>query len=59
MRYSNKKSVEGYIKTIRAEFKKGTVLEEILKKSAAESVESAKKANPELVKAAVDYILYL
>lgn len=58
MRFSNKKSVEGYIKTVRAEFKKGTVLEDILKKSAAESVEAAKKANPELVKAAVDYILY-
>lgn len=58
MKLSNKISVDGYMRKIRADFKKGIVLKSIIENSAEETIEQVKQANPELVKAAVDYIKY-
>ncbi|WP_324823575.1 hypothetical protein [Sinanaerobacter sp. ZZT-01] len=58
MRLTERMSTEGYLKNIRKDFKKGTVLQNILENSDFTTVEEAKQANPEFVKAAVDYIKY-
>lgn len=58
MKISERKSVKGYMKDIRKEFKSGKVLENIIKKSDIGTVDAVKKANPDFVKAAVDYIKY-
>ena len=58
MKLSNKISVDGYMRKIRTEFKKGIVLKNIIENSAEETIEQVKQANPKLVKAAVDYIKY-
>lgn len=58
MKISERKSVKGYMKDIRKEFKSGKVLENIIKKSDIGTVEAVKKANPDFVKAAIDYIKY-
>ena len=56
MKLSERKSVQGYMKDIRAEFKKGQVLRNILERSDVGTVEAVKQANPDFVKAAVAYI---
>lgn len=58
MKITDRKSVQGYMKDIRVEFKKGQVLKHIIEKSDVGTVEAAKQANPDFVKAAVDYIKY-
>lgn len=58
MRLTERMSTEGYLKNVRKDFKKGTVLQNILENSDFTTVEEAKQANPEFVKAAVDYIKY-
>ena len=58
MRMSDRKSAEGYIKDAKAKFKKGNVLKEVISNSAEETINLVKQANPELVKAAVNYIKY-
>ena len=55
---SDRKSYKGYMNHIRKEFKQGKVLENIVKKSDAGSLEAVKKANPDFVNAAVGYIKY-
>lgn len=55
---SDRKSYKGYMNDIRKEFKQGKVLENIVKKSDAGSLEAVKQANPDFIKAAVDYIKY-
>lgn len=56
MKLSERKTVQGYMKDIRAEFKKGLVLQHILENSDVGTVEAVKQANPDFVKAAVAYI---
>lgn len=58
MRLTERMGTEGYLKNVRKDFKKGTVLQNILESSDYVTVEEAKQANPEFVKAAVDYIKY-
>lgn len=58
MKLTERKTVQGYMKDIRAEFKKGCVLRDLVENSDIGSLEAVKKANPELVKAAVAYIKY-
>ena len=58
MRMSKTKTAEGYLKDIRTAFKKGVVLRNLVENSAEETIEQAKEANPEFVKAAIDYIKY-
>lgn len=58
MRLTERMGTEGYLKNIRKDFKKGTVLQNILESSDYVTVEEAKQANPEFVQAAIDYIKY-
>lgn len=58
MRMSKTKTAEGYLKDVRIAFKKGVVLRNLVENSAEETIEQAKEANPEFVKAAIDYIKY-
>ena len=58
MKITDRKSVQGYMKDIRKEFKQGLVLKHIIEKSEVGTLEAVKQANPEFVKAAVDYIKY-
>lgn len=58
MRLTERMGTEGYLKNIRKDFKKGTVLQNIIENSDYTTVEEAKRVNPEFVKAAVDYIKY-
>lgn len=58
MKVSDRKTIQGYMKDIRKEFKQGLVLKHIIEKSDVGSVEAVKQANPDFIKAAVDYIKY-
>lgn len=58
MRLTERMGTEGYLKNVRKDFKKGTVLQSIIENSDYTTIEEAKKANPEFVQAAVDYIKY-
>lgn len=58
MRLTERMGIEGYLKNVRKDFKKGTVLQNIIENSDYTTVEEAKQANPEFVQAAVDYIKY-
>ena len=58
MRLTERMSLEGYLKNVRKDFKKGTVLQSVLQSSDYTKVEEAKQANPEFVQAAVNYIKY-
>lgn len=58
MKLTDRKSVKGYMKDITAEFRKGTVLEDILLNSAYDTFEQAQQCDPVFVKAAVAYIEY-
>lgn len=53
---TKKMTVDGYIKRVRDTFKKGTVLESILKGSSKDSIDELRECNSEFLKAAVDYI---
>lgn len=58
MKITDRKTVAGYMKDIKAQFKKGQVLKTLIMNSDVSTVEAVKQVNPEFVKAAVAYIKY-